>query len=260
MGHRRNIYVPKTKPWQKIVEELIDYAAGIVDSNEIAKQTLRNVQNRYSNLENDPSVKAAFKFLLEVAIAFQKDKPVEYLQSRGILETNEFSILKLARAAVNYKKDEVVSHEYQTFAKQSLVDALNHWYINNIDKGVSLFNDKLNSEQILYKVSNGSGFCEVSRLFFSKFTERYLKYFLEREASEYISNTTLRNKFSQELELNVENISKHAFETAKITQSFSAGWFYNHVKGELPSDNEIKGFLAHAFGKMKRELLEEEIN
>lgn len=260
MGHRRNTYTPRTKPWLKIVQELADFALGQSEAADIAKQTLRNVQKQYSNLENDPSVKAAFEFLIQVAVAFQKNDPLKYLSDKKILTTDEFSILKLARAATEYKNEEVVSHEYQTFAKQSVVDALNHWYMNNIDRGVSLFNDKLSSEQILFKVSNGNGFCEVSRLFFSKFTERYLKYFLEREASGYISNTTQRDRFNKEIEENIENISRHAFDTAKITQSFAAGWFNNHVKGEVPSEQEIKGFLAHAFSKMKRELLEEEVN
>lgn len=260
MGHKRNIYTPRTRSWLKIVQELADYALGKSDAAEIAKQTLKNVQNRYNKLENDPSVKSAFEFLLEVSVAFQKNDPLKYLQDKKILDSKEFSILKLTRAATNYKNDEVESHEYQTFAKQSAVDALNHWYIANIERGVSLFNDSLDSKQVLYKVSNGSGFCEVSRLFFSKFTERYLKYFLEREASGLISNTAQRNRFNNQLEANVEQISKHAFETAKITQSFAAGWFNKHVKGEIPSETEIKGFLAHAFGKMKRELLEEEVN
>ena len=83
---------------------------------------------------------------------------------------------------------------------------------------------------------------------------------MEREASGYISNTTQRARFNEELETNIKHISQHAFETAKITQSFAAGWFNKHVKGEIPSDKDIKGFLAHAFGKMRRELLEEEVN
>jgi hypothetical protein len=260
VGHKRNIYTPKTQRWLAIVEELASFAIGQSEVSEIAKQTLKNVNTQYSKLEDDPSVKAAFEFIIQVSVAFQKEDPVKYLRDSKILDAEELSILKLSRAATEYKKDQATSYEYRTFATQAVVDALNNWYISNIDRGISLFNDKLDSQQILYKVSSGSGFCEVSRLFFAKFTERYLKYFLEREASSVISKTTLRNKFTHDLEANIENISKHAFETAKITQSFAAGWFNKHVKGTVPKEKEIEGFLAHSFGKMRRELLEEELN
>ena len=61
-------------------------------------------------------------------------------------------------------------------------------------------------------------------------------------------------KFKQELEKYVEGISLHAFETAKITQSFAAGWFNKHSKEGVPSEKEIEGFLSIALGKMRDEL------
>lgn len=258
MGHKRLGWLPKSKIWRDIVDELGSFALGLKDVSAIANHTLREVQDRYTELRNDPSIQSAFEFLLQVSFAFQKEDPLKYLTENKILDNKELSVLKLARAATNYKNNEVVSHEYQSFARQAAVDAINNWYKDNIERGQTLFNEGIDSSQIFSKAANGSGFCELSRLYFSKLTERYLKYFLEREASAKITNLSTRKKFSSEIENQINQISKHAFETAKITQSYSAGWFNNNARGKFPEEKEIKGFLSYALGKMQSELLREE--
>lgn len=259
MGHKRLGYLPRTKAWKLIIEQLGGYALGVTECNSIAKNTLKNVQWRYSGLTNDPSINSAFEYLVHVSIAFQKENPLKYLKEKNILEKEELSLIKIARGALTYKSDKVESHEYQSFARQAAIDAINNWYGDNIEHGRSLFNENVDPAAVFNKAGNGGGFCELSRLYFSKLTERYLKYYLDREASTKITNLNQRNKFAGEIEKRVNDISIHAFETSKITQSFAAGWFNRNVKDEVPQTKEIKYFLRRAFGKMKSELLREEV-
>lgn len=169
-----------------------------------------------------------------------------------------YLLFKLAKSLADYKQDEVRSHEYQSFARQAAMDAITNWYSENTERGRSLFHEGIDPSAVFHKVSNGSGFCELSRLFFSKFTERYLKYFLEREASAVITNVKDRTKFNKEIGKHINEISLHAFETSKVAQAYSAGWFNNHVRDSFPPDEEINYFLKRSFGKMKSELLREE--
>jgi hypothetical protein len=243
-----------------IVEELSSFALGKGDVNEIAKKTLYQVRDRFNKLENDPSVKATFEFLVQVSYAFQHENPTKYLVDRNILEKEELSVLKLARAINSYKSEELQSHEYQSFARQAAIDAINNWYSSNLDQGVSLFSKGIEPENVFSKAGSGSGFCEISRLFFSKFTERYLKYFLEREASSKITNIKARDRFNKEIEDHVDEISRHAFESSKITQSYAAGWYNKHSKDKLPNEADIQKLINRTFGKMRSELLHEEIN
>lgn len=259
MGHKRLGYLPKSKAWRIIVAELAEYALGNSEISSIAQNTLRKVQGQFSSLSNDPSIQSGFEFLLQVSLAFRKENPVKYLADNKIIEKEELSLLKLARAATNYKSGEVESHEYQTFARQAAIDAINNWYNNHKDEGETLFSSGSDTTAVFSKIGNGGGFCEISRLYFSKLTERYLKYFLEREAATKITNITARKRFSTEIERHVNDISKHAFETAKITQSYSAGWYNKNVSDEYPKESEVKGFLTYALGKMKSELLMEEM-
>lgn len=258
MGHKRYGYLPKSRIWREIVKSLGDYSLGKIETTTIAKSTLRNIQIQYSNLRNDPSINTAFEFLVHVALAYKTSNPIKYLTEKKILGKEEITPISLAKGALKYKVNEVASHEYQTFARQAAVDTINKWYKDNIERGRSLFSEGIDSSIIFSRAAKADGFCELSRIYFSKLTERYLKYFLEREASSKISNINERERFSNEIRKQVDDISKHAFETAKITESFSAGWFNKHVKDKVPSDYELKSFLKTSFGKMKSELLREE--
>lgn len=259
MGHKRLGYLPKSKAWRIIVAELAEYALGNAEISSIAQNTLGRVQEQFSSLSNDPSIKCSFEFLLQVSLAFRTENPIKYLAENKILEKEELSLLKLARAASNYKSGEVESHEYQTFARQAAIDAINNWYSNHKDEGETLFSAGSDTTAVFSKIGNGRGFCEISRLYFSKLTERYLKYFLEREAATKITNINDRKRFSSEIERHVNDISKHAFETARITQSYSAAWYNKRIKGEIPDESVVRGFLSYALGKMKSELLMEEM-
>ncbi len=98
----------------------------------------------------------------------------------------------------------------------------------------------------------------MSRVFFANFVERYLKYFLEREASAELASIGEREEFGRRLEEQIEFLSHHAFDTAQITQSFAAGWFNKRVaEDRRPNDQEIIGFLAFAFSKLRQELQRE---
>jgi hypothetical protein len=112
--------------------------------------------------------------------------------------------------------------------------------------------------EVWRKAGNGAGFCELSRLFFAKFTQRYLEYFLQRASPATLGGIGERVQFEQQLAKHVDDISLHAFETAKITQSFAAGWFNNRVKGDVPNEKEIEGFLSVAFGKIRDALQRED--
>ncbi len=56
----------------------------------------------------------------------------------------------------------------------------------------------------------------------------------------------------------IDVTSRHAFETARITQSFAAGWFNKYANKTLPADEDINNFLRIAFGKLREELWREE--
>lgn len=256
MGHERTGILPKSKTWRKVVAKISEVPSDESAISDIASQVIKNVKKKLVNVEQDGGVKAAFQFLLFLSQSGKEKDPNQYFKKLGIPINDLESTLQIAKSVNIWIEKNKQSNEYATVARGAVIDAIGEWKKQNISNQGSLFSNE--ADKIWEKATNGSGFCELSRLFFSKFTERYLKYFLEREASSSLSNISDRNSFNSNLETHVQEISKHAFETAKITQSFAAGWYNKNAKNDVPSDRKIEGFLHIAFGKMRAELLREE--
>lgn len=256
MGHERIGYLPKSKKWASVIEDISMYSSQEDDTLEISKQTLKNVRYKFEEIINDSGTKSAFEFLILLTLIPKKDNWQAFLNNKGIVLDEKFSLLQIVSNAKNYIEVNEGSKEYSAIASQSLVDSIAQW-TNNVKQG-NLFSAYDSQSEIWNPAANGSGFCELSRLFFSKFTERYLKYFLQREAYGRIDNLYELNEFNNNIEKHVQQISTHAFETAKITQSYSAAWYNKHVKKTLPSQGEIKSFVSYSFKKINSELLSEQ--
>ena len=257
MGHERVGILPRRKRWTQIVDQIADFTESN-EVSEVAKQTIQNVRKRFRHIENDQGVLSAFKFLVLLSHSSKSKNLSKILSEHGIRLPDNFTPLHLAKAVNEWTDRSAESNEYAAIAKESAIRALSEWYFNHETRQVNIFTEESEPLEIWREASQGAGFCELSRLYFSKFTENYLKYFLEREASASLNSIEERDRFENYLENHIDEISNHAFETAKITQSFAAGWYNKHVKEAPPSDKEIKGFLSHSFKKMRDELLREE--
>jgi len=260
MGHERVGYLPKSQKWVRIVEKINQFSSENDNVSDIAYETTKNVRNRFQNIEQDSGVISAFKYLVLLAHASKLSNPADFLKTKGISLSKDFNIFELTKSVQDYVQKNQDSKEYSTFAVQSMIDTISDWSRKNELQQSLIFDSNKNSFEKWQKAADGKGFCELSRTFFSKFTERYLKYFLEREASSKIKSLYDKQQFINKLESHVADISQHAFEASKIIQSFSAGWFNNKARTQSPSDVEVKGFLSYAFKKINSELVREENN
>lgn len=258
MGHERIGYLPKTKRWREIVNNISNFSAENDNIDDIAIQTLKNVRNRFDSIKQDSGVVAAFKYLIVLSKSGKIKNPETFFKQNGIDLQNNHNLIDLANSISTYVHQNRNSSEYSSIATQSLIDTVSKWYQNYSTQQLIYFDANEKSNDIWKKASSGDGFSDLSRLFFAKFTERYLKYFLEREAGYRINNLFDRSLFNDRLSSHVKDITKHAFDTSKIVQSFSAGWFNKNCIREQPSEESIKGFLDFSFKKINSELLREE--
>ncbi|TVL98618.1 MAG: hypothetical protein CV087_21060 [Candidatus Brocadia sp. WS118] len=257
MGHERIAVLPKTEKWQKVVEHVAKFDDSEADIAEIAKETIKNVRSKFRFIQFDQGVVAAFQYLVFLSVASRSSDPYSLKLADSITLPKNLMPLELTKAVHSWVNGKKESYEYGHFAHNSAGDAIAIWYREHQTSQIS-FLDSFDDPLVVWrKAGDGGGFCELARLFFGKFTERYLNYFLEREASGAIPNLSTRNQFKKQLSEHVDRISQHAFETAKITQSFAAGWYNKHTKEGMPPEKEIKNFLSIAFGKIREELLRE---
>jgi hypothetical protein len=257
MGHEREGVLPKTQRWRELVQNIANVGEADVDIAGIVKQTTDNIRDRLSHIEGDESVLAAFKFLVTLAVSSRATSPSEALRESGIDVPPSPSPIALAKALQRWMPTDAPSLEYARIAQNAAVDAIASWLGREESAEDNLFGIAPQPFDVWRKAANGAGFCELSRTFFGKFTERYLNYFLEREASAVLPNVQQRERFADALGRHVDDVSRHAFETAKITQSFAAGWFNANARVGVPSDASFRGFLRLALGKLREELRRE---
>lgn len=258
MGHERVGVLPKTKKWTSLVRQVSYLYSSDISIETISAQTLKNVRAQYENLSRDDAVKSVFSFFVRFARAFQAEDITSELSRSGINLPENPTILSIVKNLRNQIPQRVVTTEYGQISIAAAADAIGQWYKNNSIQQLSLFKPSDDFWDNWRKLGSGSGFCELSRLFLGRITERYLNYFLDRTASATLETIKQREQFRKDIQTHIDDISKHAFETAIITQSFAAGWFNAHARKKMPDEKEIEGFLAIAFGKMRDELRREE--
>lgn len=256
MGHERVGTLPKTQEWRSLVAQLGQAALSNEAADSLASSTLHQVRHRFDRIQQDTGVQAAFGFLLALSTSHTRPD-ASGKASPPLTLTDRPSVLRLVTELGTWVRKHQGSSEYGELAQRAAADAIAAWVKARTEQR-DLFSPEHDTESIWRAANNGAAFSEISRVFFGKFVERYLKYFLEREASATLPTIAERDQFSHRLESQIDALSHHAFETSKITQSFAAGWFNKHLaEGHRPPDSEITGFLSVAFGKLREELRRE---
>lgn len=254
MGHERVGTLPHSKRWRDVVAQMASLSGTAEETADLAEATLNNVRSSFRNIHTDDGVVAAFQFLVALTKSTALSDSLPPSESPLIDFDRSPTTLRLVSELRSWVDQHQGSKEYADLAKKASADAMVSWSEQHKQQP-SLFADGNESEGVWRSADNGAGFCEVARLFFSKFTERYLNYFLGREASSAAGSVQERDSLETQLRSHVDGVSRYAFESARITQSFAAGWFNQHARDSVPTDSEIRGFLAVAFGKMREELL-----
>lgn len=250
MGHERLGALPRSKRWQEVVNYLSEYSeTSDAEVKKIASKTIENVRLRIPNLKYDQGIKAAFEFLVQLSLQPRKESLKD--ESIKIDLPENPTPLKLTQTAKKWIEQNTESEEYSNLAFDALTDTIVEWNKKHRNSQSTLFENDYNNYEVWKEAGKGRGFSELSRSFFSNFIEDYLNYFLEREASHKINSLERRELFS-------DQISRHSYETSKITQSLAAGWFNKHAKNTLPDDEKVSNFLEYAFSKINEELLREE--
>ena len=249
MGHERIGFLPRTNEWRTLVAAIGDVGAAADAVPKLAHRTLHQVRRRFDRLEHDTGLQAAFSFIL--ALCTDELRPHDPSRGPSLDLDQNPSPLEITRRLNTWIDANAQSPEYAELAKRSGADAIAYW-TKRCSHQQELFDTHRTAAQIWRDASTGAAFSEIARVFFGKLLERYLKYFLEREASAQFDRIEDRDAFTRNLTRHVDSVARHAFEASKITQSFTAGWYNKHARDATPTHHETRGFLSFAVGKLRR--------
>lgn len=255
MGHERIGFLPHTKQWNAIVDQFSVFDGDNESVLRIADDTLTAIRKTYEAMPFDESVVNAISFLTTLAFSAKQKNQIDYLNENGYTVDSNISLFSLMASAQKYITTESGSLEINKIAKdaalQTIIDYQQRHQVNQL----SLFSEK--PENVWQNVGTGSAFCEMARTFFASFTDRQIKYYVERAAASSIDNYTILQSFTNQLTAQSNAIADHAFEISKIMQSFAAGWFNKNTVSSLPDKVKVQGFLQMSFGKLREEFRRE---
>jgi hypothetical protein len=255
MGHVRIGFLPRTKNWNAIIEQLSKFHGDIRTVSKIADRTLSAIKGTYEVMPFDESIIMAISYLATLAFSAKQDDQTAYLKSKGYLVDNDLSLHSVILSAQKMITTEKGSLEINKIAKDATMRAIITYQENHLSNQLDLFGNE--PQNPLRYIGSGAAFCELTRYFFAFFTDHQIKYYVEREAAQAIDNYSDLKRFSSALTDQSIAIANHAFETSKIMQSFAAGWFNNHAATSSPSNDDVMYFLRKAFGKMREEFRRE---
>jgi len=247
--------LPRSKQWQKIIEKLSAFDGNEKSVIQIASDTLTAIQKSYKAMHSDESVIKAIKFLAILSISANQKNQSDYLNKNGYIVDSNISLFSLMASAQKYIMTERGSLEINKIAKDAALQAVIKYQTKHSNEQLSLLYAE--PESVWKSVGNGAAFCEMARTFFASFTDRQLKYYIERTAASSIDDYQTLQLFTEQLTTQTTAITMHSEDISKIMQSFAAGWFNKRSSSSLPNQDSIKGFLKVSFGKLREEFRRE---
>ena len=255
MGHERIGFLPHTKQWKAIANQLSQFGDGDANIVEVINSTLDATKKLYEKMPYDESVVKAVSFIATLSFSAKQSDQIRFLNENGYFVDGQMSLFSLMESVQKYITTDDGSLETNKLARDATLQAIIDYQQRHETNQLSLFSDQ--PQNVWENVGSGAAFCEMARTFFSSFTERQLNYYLERVAASCIDDYGKLDQFNRQLSTQSKAIADHAFEISKLTESFAAGWFNKNVADSLPNEKQIEGFLKMSFGKLREEFRRE---
>jgi len=251
MGHTRLGDLPKTKQWKQVVEQLEKGAA----TEAIASATLAAAERGFKQAAHDTGFKYTFYLLTQITLAARQANFSQELSRLGMDIPGRpvlFEILSAFTKHIDTYLDKKrartdISEMGQLAAVETLTERC-------AERSKRLFG--MTSEEVqesIRELSTSKNFAVLARDFFSRFTYRYLNYFLSREVSKHVGPSRNFANIDEHTAFN-EALAVHCRQCAVIVQNFAGGWYSKTAYETGITQQDAEGFVAVALKKLASEL------
>jgi hypothetical protein len=221
MGHTRLGDLPKTKRWNQVVALLEEGA----DTEAIASSTLTAAETGFYQATQDTGFKYAFWLLTQVTLAARTDKFSEELSGLGLDVPKQAGLFDILGAFTKHLDTYFVKNRARTdISEMGQLAAVETLSEKCAERSKRLFGTTPEDvQQSIRELSTSKNFALLTRDFFSRFTYRYLNYFLSRETSKHVGLNQRFENIDEHTAFN-EALAVHCKQTAVIVQDFAGGW------------------------------------
>ena len=255
MGHMRIGFLPRSKQWNAIVDQLSKFGGNPDDVHRIAEATLTAIQSNYIRLPEDESIIKAVKFLATLAYSANQVEQSAFLNQNGYSIDSNMTLFSILSSAQQYVHTETGSLEVNKMARDATMKAVMVYQDTHKSNQMTLFGDT--TENLWKSAGTGAAFCEMARTFVAEITDQQLRYCIDRVAPRVINDLGLLESFNETFASQSAAISSHALDTSKLMQSWAAGWYTNNSISALPTNEQVRQFVNFSFRKMREEFRRE---
>lgn len=252
MGHVRLGILPKSRKWDKVVEELRLGA----DVETIADLSADAAETSLKAASKDPAFLHAFWLLTQIPLAARCPDFATELHRLGLQVPDQPGLMDvvgaISSAVDRYAQEQGGRTDIGEMAQMAAVESLAVLVGPSLP---SLFEPNSGEVQrAIGRFASGDRFSALAREFFARLTQRSLHYYLSRELNRHIGtgerfgDDTDRTHFDRALD-------QHCREASRIIEAFAGGWYGKNVyQGDGLTPETIRKFAPVAFKKICSEL------
>lgn len=254
MGHLRLGNLHKTHRWTQVVDMLDSGAA----AEEIASKSLHASEVAFAEAAHDAGFKYTVWLLTQVTLAAREEDFSNKLNKIGLDVPERSGLFDILGAFTKHIDSHLDRQKARTdISEMCQLAAVETLSEKCIERSRTLFGTTPETIQSAFKeLSTRKNFAFLARDFFSRFTYRYLNYFLSREVPKHVGLTDTLPNVDAHTSFN-EALALYCRQSAEIVKEFAGGWYSKaaHETGITPDD--AGGFAFVALGKLASELKRE---
>ena len=251
MGHIRLPRLPRTRRWREVVD-LLRSPSGTAPA--VASATLAAVDEAFVHSDTDRGLVRAVWLLAQLPVAARSDDFRAAAKQLGInlpaTPTVADISTGISAAIDDYLGESGERTDIGELALGAAVEAVSRTLHA---RTTSLFPDPTEPTRATAALGTETQFGRLARDFFARFTQRWLKAFVDRELPHHtgegrrFATLTEQREFTQALDL-------HCQQAARIVESFAGGWWSKaRHEGDL-TEQRTSGFVSYSLKKLRDEL------
>lgn len=250
MGHIRLGPLPKTKEW----EEVVDLLRTRAPIGTVARASAAAAREGLRQAELDPGLAESFYLLAQLPRAARSetfsapDDPLRALSRSGTLVDLGAAFAQAidVRLDGNRRRTDV-GEIAELAAVETLMDVVGR----RLPSLIAAEPDDV--RKALAGFEPKSQFAKLARVFFARFTERYLAYYLSRELAAHVGSDARFEGVEDHSAFN-DGLRRHCYEASAIVGEYAGAWRSKKLwEGDL-TRQQAKRFTRHAVKKLRAEL------
>ena len=254
MGHLRLGNLHKTRRWKQVVGMLDSGAA----TEDIASESLQAGENAFAEAAQDTGFKYTVWLLTQVTLAAREKDFLGGLAKIGLDVPEQPGLFDILGAFTKHVDSHLDKQKARTdiseMCQLAAVEALSE---ECLERSGTLFGTTPETVQDAFKeLSTQKNFAFLARDFFSRFTYRYLNYFLSREVPKHVGLTDNLPNIDAHTSFN-KALALYCKQSAEIVREFAGGWYSKTAHETGITQDDAGGFAFVALGKLASELKRE---